>query len=58
MHGNHHQGFTLAGFNFGVRVWRMPTQSAAGVAVQVFQQFAFPGVPDLRRRASDVGDGE
>ena len=33
-------------------------ERAQGVAVQVFQQLALPGVPDLRAGAADVGHGE
>ena len=49
------QGFAFAGFHLGIRVGRTATQGAQGVAVQVFQQLAFPGVPYLGAGATDIG---
>ncbi len=56
--GQQHQRFALAGFDFGGCVGGAATQCAQGGAVQVFQQLAFPGVPDLGAGAADVGHRE
>ena len=52
------QGVALAAFYFGVGVGRAATEHAHGVAVQVFEQLALPGVPHLGRGTADVGHGE
>ena len=56
--GHQHQRLALAGLHLGVGVGRAAAQGAQGVAVQVFQQLALPGVPDLGAGAADVGHGQ
>ena len=47
----------LAGLQIGVQVGPGAAQRTQAVAKQVFEQLAFPGVPDLRAGAADVGHG-
>jgi hypothetical protein len=47
--------FELARFDFGVHVGPCTTERAQRQAVQVFEQFALPRVPDLRAGAANVG---
>ena len=56
--GHQAQRFALAGLYHGVRVGCVAAQGVQRGAVQVFQQLAFPGVPDLWAGASDVGHGQ
>jgi hypothetical protein len=48
----------LAGFDLGGQVGAVAAQGTHGLAVQIFQQLALPGVPDLGAGAADVGDGQ
>jgi hypothetical protein len=52
------QRFLLAVAQFAVGAVRFAAQHAQGDLVQVFQQLALPGVPDLRAGAADVGHGQ
>ncbi len=52
------QRFALAGLDLGGGVRSAPAQRAQRGAVEVLQQLAFPGVPDLGAGAADVRDGE
>ena len=56
--GHQHQRLAFAGLHFGVGVGRAAAQGAQGVAVQVFEQLAFPCIPDLGAGAADVGHGQ
>ena len=53
-----HQGLALAGFHLGVGVRRAAAQHTQGVAVQIFEQLALPGIPHLGAGATDVGHGQ
>ena len=48
------QGFAFAGLYFGVGVRCPAAEYPHGEAVQVFQQLAFPGVPNLGRGAAYI----
>ena len=48
-------GFALARLDQRRRIGRAPAQRPQRVAVQVFEQLAFPGVPHLGTGAPDVG---
>ena len=52
------QGFAFAGFHLGIGIGGAAPQHAQSGFVQVFQQLAFPGVPDFGAGAPDVGHGE
>ena len=56
--GQQNQGLAFARFNLGSGIWGAPAQHAHAGAVQVFQQFAFPGVPHFGAGTTDVCHGE
>ena len=56
--GQGHLGLALARLHQGGGIGRAPTQHAQRGVVQVFQQLALPGIPDLGAGAADVGHGQ
>ena len=50
----HDQGVAFARFHLGLRVGCAPAQHPQGQAVQVFQELALPGIPDLGAGAANV----
>ena len=56
--GQLHERFALAGLDFGRSIRCAAAQGSEGGTVQVFQQLAFPRIPDLGTGAADVCHGE
>ena len=54
----HFERFAFAQFHFGVCIGCTTTQHTRGVAVEVFQQLAFPSIPDLGAGAANIGHGQ
>jgi hypothetical protein len=48
----------LGRFDLGVEVGACAAERAQRQAIEVLEELALPGVPDLRAGAADVGDGE